>query len=98
MKWKEARAGHFLVTPNETMLVQAIMLGFQASNNESVYEALLVELWLAKELSIKMLAMHSNSQLITNQVFLEYMAKHLRQSLGTFEGISNLHHSTSSPS
>ncbi|XP_020410343.1 uncharacterized protein LOC109946540 [Prunus persica] len=52
--------------------------GFYASNNEAEYEALLAGLRLAKELSIKRLAIYSDSQLIANQASSKYMAKHPR--------------------
>ncbi|CAL2227729.1 unnamed protein product [Prunus armeniaca] len=75
---KGAGAGVFIITPHETLLEQAITLSFSASNNEAEYEALLAGLRLAKELSIKRLAIYSNSQLITNQASDEYMTKHPR--------------------
>ncbi|CAL9019626.1 unnamed protein product [Prunus brigantina] len=75
---KGAGAGVVIITPDETLLEQAITLGFSASNNEAEYEALLAGLRLAKELSIKRLAIYSDSQLITNQASGEYMAKHPR--------------------
>ncbi|KAI5327728.1 hypothetical protein L3X38_027124 [Prunus dulcis] len=55
-----------------------------ASNQKGAateYEALLPGLRLAKELTIKKLAIYSDSQLITNQASGEYMAKHLRMIL-----------------
>ncbi|CAL9017512.1 unnamed protein product [Prunus brigantina] len=64
---KGAGAGVVIITPDGTLLEQAITLGFSASNNEAEYEALLAGLRLAKELSIKRLAIYSDSQLITNQ-------------------------------
>ncbi|KAI5338104.1 hypothetical protein L3X38_017375 [Prunus dulcis] len=48
------------------------------SNNEAEYETLLVGLHATNELSIKGLAIYSDSQLITNQGSSEYMAKHPR--------------------
>ncbi|CAL8167531.1 unnamed protein product [Prunus armeniaca] len=51
-------------------------MGFPTSNNEVECEALLAGLREEKELSIERLAIYSNSQLITNQVSEEYMAKH----------------------
>lgn len=69
---KGAVAGLVLVTPDGTVLEQSPMLGLKASKNEAKYEALLVGLWLAKELSVKSLAIHSDSQLITNQISDEY--------------------------
>ncbi|KAI5343693.1 hypothetical protein L3X38_011569 [Prunus dulcis] len=73
---KGAGASVVIVTPDGTLLEQAITVGFPASNNEAEYEALLPDLRLANELSIKKLAIYSDSQLITSQVSGEYMAKH----------------------
>ncbi|CAL9005529.1 unnamed protein product, partial [Prunus brigantina] len=78
---KGAGAGVVIITPDGTLLEQAIMLSFPASNNEVEYEALLAGLRLAKELAIKKLAIYSDSQLITNQALGEYMAKHPRMIL-----------------
>ncbi|KAI5322759.1 hypothetical protein L3X38_031831 [Prunus dulcis] len=78
---KGAGAGVVIITPDGTLLEQAITLGFPASNNEAEYEALLAGLRLAKELIIKKLAIYSDSQLITNQASGEYMAKHPRMIL-----------------
>ncbi|KAM1885356.1 hypothetical protein ACFX14_038050 [Malus domestica] len=47
------------------MLEKAITLGFKTSNNEAEYEALLAGLRMAKDLVVKKLAIHSDSQLIT---------------------------------
>ncbi|CAL2230398.1 unnamed protein product [Prunus armeniaca] len=63
---KGAGAGVVIITPDGTLLEQAITLGFSASNNEAEYEAMLAGLHLAKELSIKRLAIYSDSQPITN--------------------------------
>ncbi|CAL2227808.1 unnamed protein product [Prunus armeniaca] len=78
---KGAEAGVIIITPDGTLLEQAITLGFPASNIEAEYEALLAGLRLAKELAIKKLAIYSDSQLITNQASGEYMAKHPRMIL-----------------
>ncbi|CAL9022627.1 unnamed protein product, partial [Prunus brigantina] len=78
---KGAGAGVVIITPDGTLLEQAIRLGFPTSNNEAEYEALLAGLRLAKELSIKKLAIYSDSQLITSQTSGEYMAKHPRMIL-----------------
>ncbi|KAI5338266.1 hypothetical protein L3X38_017537 [Prunus dulcis] len=53
---KGAGAGVVIVTPDRTLLEQAITLGFSASNNEVEYEELLAGLRLAKEMWIKRLA------------------------------------------
>ena len=60
------------------MLEQAITLGFKASSNEAEYEALLVSLRMAKDLAVKKLAIHFDSQIITDQTIKEYTTKHLR--------------------
>ncbi|CAL2266902.1 unnamed protein product [Prunus armeniaca] len=78
---KGAGAGVVIITPDGTLLEQAITLGFPASNIEAGYEALLAGLRLAKELAIKKLVIYSDSQLITNQASGEYMAKHPRMIL-----------------
>ncbi|KAI5335574.1 hypothetical protein L3X38_025707 [Prunus dulcis] len=75
--WSRCRHRH----PDGTLLEQAITLGCPASNSEAEYEALLAGLCLAKELSIKKLAIYSDSQLITSQASGEYMAKHPRMIL-----------------
>ncbi|XP_021818433.1 uncharacterized protein LOC110760479 [Prunus avium] len=65
---KGAGAGVVIINPDGTLLGQAITFGFPASNNEVEYEALLAGLRLAKELSIKKLAIYSDSQLITRRI------------------------------
>ncbi|KAM1111386.1 hypothetical protein ACFX19_010660 [Malus domestica] len=75
------------------MLEHMITLCFKASNNEVEYEALLAGLRMAKDLAVRKLAIHSDSQLITSQAIGEYTAKHprmaqylekVRQQLETF--------------
>ena len=48
---------------------------FKASNNEAEYEALIAGLNLARELGVKNMKIHSDSQLVVNQVNGEYQAK-----------------------
>ena len=76
--YKGSGADMVLATPDGSMLEQTITLGFKASNNEAEYEALLAGLRMAKDLAVKKLAIHSDSQLITSQTAREYMAKHPR--------------------
>ena len=54
---------------------RAVTLGFAASNNEAEYEALLSGLRTAKELGIKQLVVHCDSQLVANQLNGEYTAR-----------------------
>ncbi|CAL2229323.1 unnamed protein product [Prunus armeniaca] len=58
---KGAGAGVVNITLDGTLLEQAITLDFPPSNNEKEYEALLASLCLANELSIKKLAIYSDS-------------------------------------
>ena len=51
---------------------QEIWLGFSASNNESEYEAILVELELVATLSVGKLLVRSDSQLVVGQVNGEF--------------------------
>ncbi|KAM1814102.1 hypothetical protein ACFX11_027803 [Malus domestica] len=67
-----------LVTPDDLMLKHAITLGFKSSNNEAEYEALLACIQMTKDLAVKNLAIHYDSQLITSQTTGEYTAKHLK--------------------
>ena len=73
---------------------QAIRLGFNASNNESEYEAILAEIELATTVSADMLLIQSDSQLVVGQVNEDYesrdprMAKYVslvKQRLGSLE-------------
>ncbi|KAI5323893.1 hypothetical protein L3X38_032966 [Prunus dulcis] len=70
-------------TPERVSIIEVeidklLTAGFIEENNEAEYEALLSGQRLAKELAIKKLAIHSDSQLIMNQASGEYMAKHPR--------------------
>ncbi|KAM2599253.1 hypothetical protein TB2_037696 [Malus domestica] len=76
--YKGPGASMILVTSDGSMLNQAITLGFKSSNNKTEYEALLTGFRMAKYLVVKNLAIHSDSQLITNQTTREYTAKHLK--------------------
>ncbi|RDY14543.1 rnhA, partial [Mucuna pruriens] len=57
---------------------QLVRFGFKASNNQAEYEALHVEIRLAKELRATRLMIKSDSQLITGQVNGEYQARDLQ--------------------
>ncbi|KAM2914483.1 hypothetical protein COP2_045004 [Malus domestica] len=76
--YKGSGVGVVLVTPDDSMLKQATILGFKSSNNEVEYEALLAGLRMAKDLMVKKLTIHSDSMLITSQTTEEYTTKHLR--------------------
>jgi len=54
---------------------QSICFGFDTSNNQVNYEALIAKLRLTKELEVKSLKCQSNSQFGTGQVTGEYQAR-----------------------
>ncbi|XP_068314962.1 uncharacterized protein [Pyrus communis] len=76
--YKGSGAGMVLVTPDGSMLEQTITLGFKASNNKAEYETLLAGFRMAKDLAVKKLVIHYDSQLITSQTTGKYTAKHLK--------------------
>ena len=61
--------------PEEHRMYCAIQFGFEASNNEAEYEALLAGLRLAQELRVTRLHIFSDSQLVVCQVKGEYQAR-----------------------
>ena len=63
------------ITPERAMMERVVTLGFAASNNEAEYKALLSKLRTAKELRIKHLIVHCNSQLVANQLNGEHAAR-----------------------
>ena len=76
--YKGLEAGVVLVTLNDSMLEQAITLGFKTSNIEAKYKAPLAGLWMTTYVAVKKLAIYSDSQLITNQTTGENATKHPR--------------------
>ena len=53
----------------------ALRFGFQASNNEAEYKALIAGLKLAKEMRVESLEIYNDSQLVVCQVTNEYQAR-----------------------
>ncbi|CAL9017764.1 unnamed protein product [Prunus brigantina] len=68
-------AGLVLTTPDENKLEYALRFSFRTSNNEAEYEALLAGLRLAKSMSAIQISIHSDSQLIVNQITADFAAK-----------------------
>ena len=88
-----ARIGLQFKSPTEERIKQAIRLSFNASNNESEYEALLSEIELAASVSANKFLVQSDSQLVVGQVNEEFesqdprMAKYVsqvKQGFGSF--------------
>lgn len=57
------------------MIERVVPLGFIASNNKAEYEALLSRLRTARELRIRQLIVHCDTQLVANQLTGEYAAR-----------------------
>jgi len=62
---KGSDASLILEGPDDLTIEQAIRFGFETSNNQTEYEALIVGLKLARELGVKELKCQSDSQLVT---------------------------------
>lgn len=69
-----AGIGVVLKTPEGSVLELAVRLGFEASNNESEYEAIILGLRRAKALGIQNVRINCDSQLVANQLTGEYCA------------------------
>ena len=61
-------AGVVLISLEVETLKYAVRLQFPTTNNKAKYEALLIELSLAKALGVKSLIVQADSQLIIGQV------------------------------
>ena len=70
--FKGNRLGQVLTLLNKDKIEQSIRCGFQATNNEAEYEALMAGLGLAKDMGIKQIKILSDSQLIVNQMNVTY--------------------------
>ena len=67
--------GVILKSPKGDIIRQAIRLQYATTNNEAEYEALLIELNLAKAQGATELDVYSDSHLIVGQVNGDYEAK-----------------------
>ncbi|CAL2254891.1 unnamed protein product [Prunus armeniaca] len=68
-------AGLVLTTPDGNKIEYALRFNFRTSNNEAEYEALLAGLRLAQSMSARQISIHSDSQLIVNQITADFAAK-----------------------
>ena len=68
-------AGLILTSPEGIDIEYALRFGFQASNNEAEYEAIIAGLNLAHSLEIDQLEVCSDSQLVVRQIENTYKAK-----------------------
>ena len=65
-------------SPKGLSVAQAFKFAFVSSNNEAKYEVVLLELGLAKELSITNSELRCDSQLVASQLWGEYEGKNDR--------------------
>jgi len=72
---KGSDAGIILEGPGEVAVEQSIRFGFDTSNNQAEYEALIIGLRLARDLGVKNLKCQIDSQLITGQMNGDYQAR-----------------------
>ena len=68
-------AGLILTSPEGIDIEYALRFGFQASNNEAEYEAVIAGLNLAHSLEVDQLVVCSDSQLVVRQIEDTYEAK-----------------------
>ena len=68
-------AGLVLTSPEGIDIEYALRFGFQASNNEAKYEAVIAGLNLAHSMEVNQLKVYSNSQLVVTQIEDTYDAK-----------------------
>ncbi|GJY14891.1 reverse transcriptase domain-containing protein [Tanacetum coccineum] len=68
-------AGLILISPEGMEFTYALRFGFEATNNEAEYEALIAGLRIAEQMGIKSLQANVDSQLVANQVNGTYIAK-----------------------
>jgi len=62
-----SRVGIQLTSPTGEVIEQSFRLGFNASNNEFEYEALIGGIKLAQEIGIHKIHAHNDSQLVTKR-------------------------------
>ena len=65
---KGAEAGVIIITLKGILLEHSFRLGFNASNNEAEYEALLAGLGTVSRLEARDVEIYSDSRLVVNQV------------------------------
>ncbi|XP_022893859.1 uncharacterized protein LOC111408320 [Olea europaea var. sylvestris] len=76
--WRTIWTGVVLINPEHRIFCKALPFHFKASNNEAEYEALIAGTRMASGLGISDLIIHSDSQLVINQVNGVYVAQEER--------------------
>ena len=70
-----ADIGLQLTSPTGERIEQAVRLGFNATNNESEYEAMIAGLELALAIGVDSVSIQSDSQLVVGQVNVEFESR-----------------------
>ena len=70
--------GLVMVSPERITIEKSLRLGFSATNNEAVYEVLLVGMTMVQKIGGKAMEMFSDSRLVMGQVQGELEARDLR--------------------
>ena len=70
--------GLVLKSPEKTIIVKSLRLGFSATNNEAEYEALLQGMAMVQKMGGKAIEMFSDSRLVVGQVKGELKARDTR--------------------
>ena len=69
-------AGIIMISPKGLRLEKSLRLGFQASNNEVEYEALIAGLRVSRKLGTEDVEIFSDSRLVVSQVKESFEVKH----------------------
>ena len=72
---RRAGLGLVLISPKEVIIEKSLRLGFSATNNESEYEALLMEMSMVQKMGGRIVELFSNSRLVVGQVRGELEAR-----------------------
>ncbi|GAU44863.1 hypothetical protein TSUD_329190 [Trifolium subterraneum] len=67
--------GVVLEGPEGVLIEQSLRFTFKASNNQAEYETLIAGMKLAEEMEVQELKVHSDSQLVANQISGEFQTK-----------------------
>ena len=70
--------GLVMVSPERITIEKSLRLGFSATNNEAVYEVLLVGMTMVQKIGGKAMEVFSDSRLVMGQVQGELKARDLR--------------------
>lgn len=90
---KGSREGIVLEGSRELIIEQSFCFNFQANNNQAEYEAVIVDLKLAREVRVSHMLVRTGSQLVTSQIRGDYqtndalLLKYLCRTLQLAKGV-----------